>query len=131
MKPEDSFGPDERFQILADLFKIPLEKAKMLAIEPPFHCDFGTNIDFAGEFYCNFNFTVRIILSFIYCRIVYVFDVESVAGPRYYTQDECKFENEVNVNITPDCNKVHIGTRVMCGPTVHVSSSIGKMIGIK
>ncbi|TDL24241.1 trimeric LpxA-like protein [Rickenella mellea] len=56
----DYFGPDERFQILADLFGIPLEKVKSLpiCIEPPFYCDYGTNIEFKGEFYSNFNFTV-------------------------------------------------------------------------
>lgn len=78
MAPADYFGPDERFQILADLFEIPLEKAKLLSIEPPFWCDYGTNIKFKGEvrwsgsfagagklmssqFYCNFNTTVRIL----------------------------------------------------------------------
>ena len=60
MKPEDQFGPDERFQILADLFDIPLEQAKKLAIEPPLYCDYGTNIHFSGDFYANFNFTVRL-----------------------------------------------------------------------
>ncbi|KAI5117111.1 hypothetical protein M0805_008230 [Coniferiporia weirii] len=57
-KPEDFFGPDERFQILATLFGISLEKTRALAIEPPFYCDYGTNIEFKGEFYSNFNFTV-------------------------------------------------------------------------
>ncbi|GAA5941799.1 hypothetical protein JCM10213_008129 [Rhodosporidiobolus nylandii] len=47
----DQFGPPERQQILADLFGISLEKAKGLAIEPPFYCDYGTNI----FFYCNAN----------------------------------------------------------------------------
>lgn len=63
MKPEDFFGPDERFQILADLFNITLENTKKLAIEPPFHCDYGTNIHFAGEFYSNFNLTACTLLT--------------------------------------------------------------------
>ena len=54
----DYFGPDERLQILADLFQIPLVKTKRLAIEPPFYCDYGTNIEFKDEFYSNFNMTV-------------------------------------------------------------------------
>lgn len=57
----DYFGPDERFQILADLFRIPLEKAKRLGIEPPFYCDYGKNIEFKDEFYSNFNLTVSAI----------------------------------------------------------------------
>ncbi|GJJ10188.1 hypothetical protein Clacol_004414 [Clathrus columnatus] len=41
------FGPDERFQILADLFGMSLEVVKRdIAIEPPFWCDYGANIEF-------------------------------------------------------------------------------------
>lgn len=54
----DFFGPDERLQHLADLFNISLEKAKLLAIEAPFRCDYGYNIEFKGEFYGNFGLTV-------------------------------------------------------------------------
>ncbi|THH04936.1 hypothetical protein EW145_g5155 [Phellinidium pouzarii] len=57
-KIEDFFGPDERFHILGDLFGMSLERTKALAIEPPFHCDFGFNIKFKGEFYSNFNLII-------------------------------------------------------------------------
>ncbi|KAF8526555.1 trimeric LpxA-like protein [Hysterangium stoloniferum] len=49
LPPMQYFGPDERLQILADLFGMPLEKARQLAIEPPFRCDYGTNINFKGS----------------------------------------------------------------------------------
>lgn len=58
LTPRYFFGPDERLQYLADLFKIPLEKTKLLAIEPPSHCDYGYNIEFKGEFCGNFGLTV-------------------------------------------------------------------------
>lgn len=51
-------GPDERFGILAELFDIPLKKAKALGIEPPLYVDYGTNIKFKGDFYANFGLTV-------------------------------------------------------------------------
>jgi len=51
-------GPEERFGILAELFDIPLEKAKALGIEPPLYVDYGTNIKFEGDFYANFGLTV-------------------------------------------------------------------------
>ncbi|GFZ44287.1 hypothetical protein JCM24511_02009 [Saitozyma sp. JCM 24511] len=56
----DYFGPDERRQILADLFGVTLEtvKAKPIEIEPPFYCDYGDNIIFKGPFYSNFNLTI-------------------------------------------------------------------------
>ncbi|GAA5901823.1 hypothetical protein JCM6882_008682 [Rhodosporidiobolus microsporus] len=49
------FGPDSRHQLLADLFRVPLEKAKGLFFEPPFAVDYGYNIKFKGGFYANVN----------------------------------------------------------------------------
>ncbi|KAA1074718.1 Maltose acetyltransferase [Puccinia graminis f. sp. tritici] len=53
----DYFGPDDRRALLAELFNLQLDdlKQKPLEIEPPFYCDYGTNITFKGPFYCNFN----------------------------------------------------------------------------
>lgn len=56
---DDYFGPDDRRQLLADLFGITLEevKSKPIEIEPPLWLDYGTNITFKGSFYCNWNCT--------------------------------------------------------------------------
>ncbi|KAH9818098.1 trimeric LpxA-like protein [Melampsora americana] len=53
----DYFGPDERRVLLAELFGIQLDEIKNrpIEIEPPFWCDYGTNITFKGPFYSNFN----------------------------------------------------------------------------
>lgn len=53
----DYFGPDDRRLILAEMFNLQLDdiKHKPIEIEPPFFCDYGTNIVFKGPFYCNFN----------------------------------------------------------------------------
>ncbi|GAA6029106.1 hypothetical protein JCM8097_001600 [Rhodosporidiobolus ruineniae] len=51
----DQFGPDERKQLLADLFGISMEKMGHTFVEPPFFCDYGTNIEFGDAFYCNVN----------------------------------------------------------------------------
>jgi maltose O-acetyltransferase len=44
----DYFGPDERRQLLADLFGMTLEevKSRPIEIEPPFYCDYGDNSKF-------------------------------------------------------------------------------------
>lgn len=47
-----------RRAILEKLFKIDSAKAKRIFIEPPFWCDYGSNIVFEGDFYCNFNTTI-------------------------------------------------------------------------
>lgn len=42
-----------RRRILAELFHVTPERARTIAIEPPFHVDFGRLIDFKGNFYAN------------------------------------------------------------------------------
>ncbi|GJN87090.1 hypothetical protein Rhopal_000035-T1 [Rhodotorula paludigena] len=48
------YGPDSRLQHLADLFELPLERVRSIAIEPPLYVDYGYNIEFKGDFYANF-----------------------------------------------------------------------------
>lgn len=44
------FGPQDRFQILSDLFGMDVARVeKNLCVEPPFWCDYGVNIEFKGE----------------------------------------------------------------------------------
>ncbi|SCZ87290.1 BZ3500_MvSof-1268-A1-R1_Chr2-2g04756 [Microbotryum saponariae] len=50
----DYFGPDSRWSILAELFQIPLEKMKKIAIEPPFLLRLWVQY----QFYSNFGLTV-------------------------------------------------------------------------
>lgn len=51
----DPEATEERINILNKLFgKI----GKNFEIEPPFHCDYGTNIEIGESFYANFNFLV-------------------------------------------------------------------------
>ncbi|KAF8526552.1 hypothetical protein BU17DRAFT_62047 [Hysterangium stoloniferum] len=88
------FGPDERTQILADLFGIPLEKARVLIIESTFLCDYGTNIHFKGSAYMNYN-----------CTVLYLYPSDN-APP-----------------LTRHCAQVTIGTRVMFAPNVNIYAS--------
>ncbi|CAO1638723.1 unnamed protein product [Sympodiomycopsis kandeliae] len=48
-------GGSERRELLSQLFEIPTEKLSEVEIEPPFYCDYGTNIKLEGAFYANFN----------------------------------------------------------------------------
>ncbi|KAI9605220.1 hypothetical protein PSHT_04396 [Puccinia striiformis] len=53
----DYLGPDDRRSVIAQLFNLQIDDIKHnpIEIEPPFFCDYGTNIHFKGPFYCNFN----------------------------------------------------------------------------
>ncbi|PWN46952.1 trimeric LpxA-like protein [Violaceomyces palustris] len=49
---------EKRRGIISELFQVDEQKAKRIFVEPPFWCDFGSNIKFEGDFYCNFNTTI-------------------------------------------------------------------------
>ena len=51
----DPEATDERISILKKLFE---KIGGNFEIEPPFHCDYGTNIEIGENFYANFNFLV-------------------------------------------------------------------------
>lgn len=67
--------PDKRLEIIAQLFGAVGPKVE---IEPPFYCDYGSNIYAGDGFYMNFG------------------------------------------GVILDCNPVHIGEKVLCGPSVHI-----------
>ncbi|KAL0952338.1 hypothetical protein HGRIS_006618 [Hohenbuehelia grisea] len=54
-EPAPGVGSDERRKLLADLFEIDYEKLAHVEVEPPFYCDYGTNIKLEGSWYTNFN----------------------------------------------------------------------------
>ncbi|KIJ36586.1 hypothetical protein M422DRAFT_782140 [Sphaerobolus stellatus SS14] len=63
--PSQFFGPDERLQNLAELLGLPLERIRRdIFIEPPFYCDYGTQIEFKGS--CYFNYGVTILGTYMH-----------------------------------------------------------------
>jgi maltose O-acetyltransferase len=66
---------ERRSQILWELFGAA---ESTIEIEPPFYCDYGSNIYVGNGFYMNFG------------------------------------------GVILDCNSVHIGENVLCGPSVHI-----------
>ena len=66
---------ETRSQILLELFGAA---GPTIEIEPPFYCDYGSNIYAGDGFYMNFG------------------------------------------GVILDCNPVHIGEKVLCGPSVHI-----------
>jgi maltose O-acetyltransferase len=53
-KPEES---NQHTEMLAELFGISPERARLIYLEPPFYCDYGLNIKFKGEFYVRSHLT--------------------------------------------------------------------------
>lgn len=52
--PPDVMGVERR-RLMAELLGKGMEEMAAVEIEPPFWCDYGTNIVLEGAFYCNWN----------------------------------------------------------------------------
>ncbi|KDN38037.1 hypothetical protein K437DRAFT_264903 [Tilletiaria anomala UBC 951] len=55
--PPDVMG-DERRELISKLLGVGKDSVQRVEIEPPFWCDYGTNIKLEGAFYCNWNTTI-------------------------------------------------------------------------
>ncbi|KAE8233446.1 hypothetical protein CF326_g1520 [Tilletia indica] len=53
----DAMGPERR-EILAELLGVERSSLDRVEIEPPFWCDYGTNIHLEGSFAANYNVTI-------------------------------------------------------------------------
>ncbi|GAA5889917.1 hypothetical protein JCM6882_004365 [Rhodosporidiobolus microsporus] len=124
----DYFGPDSRRAVLAELFQLSLDDVKTLPleIEPPFACDYGTNIRFRGPLYANFNLTI------LDCNRV-TFGARCLLGPNVQIyastlsssveERQAGLERAYAVEIGDDC--FIGGNAVVCGP-----ARIGKGVTI-
>lgn len=55
--PVDVMG-EERRALVGELLGLDRSAVERVEIEPPFYCDYGTNIKLEGAFYCNWNTTI-------------------------------------------------------------------------
>lgn len=55
--PLDVMGETRR-SLFAQILGVSRKDVERVEVEPPFWCDYGTNIKLEGSFYCNFNTTI-------------------------------------------------------------------------
>ena len=122
----NSLAPDNmerKNEILRELLG---KTSECFYIEPPFHCDYGCNIELGKQFYANYNLTI------LDCNKVVIGDgvllgpnvTITAAGHPIHPESRKKYEYGIPVTIG---NKVWIGANVVICPGVTIGD--GWVIG--
>jgi maltose O-acetyltransferase len=124
--PPDVMG-QERRKIMAKLLNKPLDEMQAVEIEPPFWCDYGTNIKLEGAFYCNWN------TSMVDCAEIWIGN-GTLFGPNVHiyagthsvsvTEREQGIEHALPIKIGRDC-WLGGNVTVMAGVTIGDGCTIG------
>lgn len=116
--------PDEEEERAALIRKIIGKTGKVIHIEAPFHCDYGTNISVGNNFYANFNCTILDV-----GRVVIGDDVMFAPNVSLYTAghpvhpDSRNSGYEYGIAITIG-NNVWIGGNVIVNPGVTIGNNV-------
>lgn len=96
-------------------------------ILPPFHCDYGTNIEVGDNFFANYNFTVLDVAKVTIGDNVFVapnVSIYTAGHPIHPKARNSMYEYGISVTIGSDC---WIGGNVVICPGVNIGS--GTVIG--
>lgn len=122
----NSVAPDNMERKREILRELLGRTGENLYIEPPFHCDYGCNMEIGENFYANYNLTVLDC-----CKITIGDDVLfgpnvtiAAAGHPIHPESRKKYEYGIPVTIG---NKVWIGANVVICPDVTIGD--GSVIG--
>ena len=122
----NSVAPDNMDRKKELLREILGKTGECIYIEPPFHCDYGCNIEIGENFYANYNL---IVLDC--CKITIGDDVLfgpnvtiAAAGHPIHPESRKKYEYGISVTIG---NEVWIGANVVICPGVTIGD--GSVIG--
>lgn len=122
------FGGDDWFQVLDGKIREILGSAgKNVTILPPFHCDYGFNIEVGDNFYANYNLTVLDVAKVTIGDNVFIapnVSIYTAGHPVHPKARNSMYEYGISVTIGSDC---WLGGNVVICPGVTIGS--GTVIG--
>ncbi len=122
------FQGDDWFQVLDGKIREILGSAgKNVAILPPFHCDYGFNIEVGDNFYANYNLTVLDVAKVTIGDNVFIapnVSIYTAGHPVHPKARNSMYEYGISVTIGSDC---WLGGNVVICPGVTIGS--GTVIG--
>lgn len=122
------FQGDDWFRTLEGKIRGILGKAgKNVTILPPFHCDYGSNIEVGDNFYANYNLTVLDVAKVTIGDNVFIAPnvaIYTAGHPIHPKARNSMYEYGISITIGNDC---WIGGNVVICPGVNIGS--GTVIG--
>ena len=120
----NSCSPDKKDEMKAMIKDIVGKCGKDIFIEPPFHCDYGKNIEVGENFYANFNCVILDVGKVkIGTNVMFAPNV-SIYTAGYPIHPESRNSGyEYGIGITIGDN-VWVGGSVVINPGVHIGNNV-------
>lgn len=119
----NSCSPDKKDEMKAMIKDIVGKCGKDIFIEPPFHCDYGKNIEVGENFYANFNCVILDVGKVkIGTNVMFAPNVSIYTAGHPIHPESRNSGYEYGIGITIGDN-VWVGGSVVINPGVHTMSS--------
>lgn len=111
------------FETIGRIVKELLGKSEGAFINPPFYCDYGTNIEVGKNFFANYNCTILDVAKVIigdYCQMAPNVAIYTAGHPVHPDTRNTAYEYGIEVTIG---DNVWIGGSTVICPGVHIGSN--------
>ena len=120
----NSCSPDKKDEMKAMIKDIVGKCGKDIFIEPPFHCDYGKNIEVGENFYANFNCVILDVGKVkIGTNVMFAPNVSIYTAGHPIHPESRNFGYEYGIGITIGDN-VWVGGSVVINPGVHIGNNV-------
>lgn len=120
----NSCSPDKKDEMKAMIKDIVGKCGKDIFIEPPFHCDYGKNIEVGENFYANFNCVILDVGKVkIGTNVMFAPNVSIYTAGHLIHPESRNSGYEYGIGITIGDN-VWVGGSVVINPGVHIGNNV-------
>lgn len=120
----NSCSPDKKDEMKAMIKDIVGKCGKDIFIEPPFHCDYGKNIEVGENFYANFNCVILDVGKVkIGTNVMFAPNVSIYTASHPIHPESRNSGYEYGIGITIGDN-VWVGGSVVINPGVHIGNNV-------
>lgn len=120
----NSCSPDKKDEMKAMIKDIVGKCGKDIFIEPPFHCDYGKNIEVGENFYANFNCVILDVGKVkIGTNVMFAPNVSIYTAGHPIHPESRNSGYEYGIGITIGDN-VWVGGSVVINPGVHIGNNV-------
>jgi maltose O-acetyltransferase len=119
----NSIEPDDTEQKNTLIRQIIGKTGNSLNIEPPFHCDYGVNIEIGNNFYANFNLVILDVAKVIIGDNVMCgpnVSIVTAGHPIHFASRNSGYEYGISITIG---NNVWLGSNVVVNPGVTIGEN--------